>query len=251
MLMLFFIILSPLLGCFILCFINKTNYFWIRNFGLLWSLIILNICTALVFSFDPTINHYQFVEYINWFNIININCIFGIDGLALIMILLTAFLIPICILLCWNRSLINNSKDYILAFLLLESILFGIFSSLDIMLFYLLFEAVLIPMFLIIGYYGSRGRKIRSAYLLFLYTLFSSLIMFLAILFIYFKYGSTDYLLLKTVNFDPISEKLCWFAFFISFAVKMPLIPFHIWLPEAHCEAPTAGSVILAGILLK
>ena len=251
MLMLFFIILSPLLGCFILCFINKTNYFWIRNFGLLWSLIILNICTVLVFSFDPTINHYQFVEYINWFNIININCIFGIDGLALIMILLTAFLIPICILLCWNRSLINNSKDYILAFLLLESILFGIFSSLDIMLFYLLFEAVLIPMFLIIGYYGSRGRKIRSAYLLFLYTLFSSLIMFLAILFIYFKYGSTDYLLLKTVNFDPISEKLCWFAFFISFAVKMPLIPFHIWLPEAHCEAPTAGSVILAGILLK
>ena len=144
------------------------------------------------------------------------------------MILLTAFLIPICILLCWNRSLVNNAKDYILAFLLLESILFGIFCSLDIMLFYLLFEAVLIPMFLVIGYYGSRGRKIRSAYLLFLYTLFSSLIMFLAILFIYFKYGSTDYLLLKTVDFDPLSEKLCWIAFFISFAVKMPLIPFHI-----------------------
>ncbi len=119
------------------------------------------------------------------------------------------------------------------------------------MLFYLLFEAVLIPMFLIIGFYGSRGRKIRSAYMLFLYTLFSSLIMFLAILFIYFKFGSTDYLLLKTVVFDPNSEKLCWLAFFFSFAVKMPVMPFHIWLPEAHCEAPTAGSVILAGILLK
>jgi NADH-ubiquinone oxidoreductase chain 4 len=96
------------------------------------------------------------------------------------------------------------------------------------MLFYLLFEAVLIPMFLIIGFYGSRGRKIRSAYMLFLYTLFSSLIMFLAILYIYFKFGSTDYLILKTVVFEPLTEKLCWFAFFMSFAVKMPLIPFHI-----------------------
>jgi len=96
------------------------------------------------------------------------------------------------------------------------------------MLFYLLFEAVLIPMFLIIGFYGSRGRKIRSAYMLFLYTLLSSLIMFLAILYIYFKFGSTDYLILKTIIFDPLSEKLCWCAFFLSFAVKMPLVPFHI-----------------------
>ena len=167
------------------------------------------------------------------------------------MIILTAFLIPICIILCWNKSLINNAKDYIIAFLLLEAILFAVFSSLDIMLFYLLFEAVLIPMFLIIGFYGSRGRKIRSAFMLFLYTLVSSLVMFLAILYIYFKFGSTDYLVLKTVVFDTTSERLCWLAFFLSFAVKMPLVPFHIWLPEAHCEAPTSGSVILAGILLK
>jgi NADH:ubiquinone oxidoreductase subunit 4 (subunit M) len=203
------------------------------------------------FFFDPSLGYFQFLEQSTWFSSININCIFGIDGLALIMIILTAFLIPICIILCWNRSLIKNTKDYIIAFLLLESILFAVFSCLDIMLFYLLFEAVLIPMFLIIGFYGSRGRKIRSAYMLFLYTLFSSLIMFLAILYIYFKFGSTDYLILKTVVFDPMSEKFCWFAFFFSFAVKMPLMPFHIWLPEAHCEAPTAGSVILAGILLK
>jgi proton-translocating NADH-quinone oxidoreductase chain M len=119
------------------------------------------------------------------------------------------------------------------------------------MLFYLLFEAVLIPMFLIIGFYGSRQRRIRSAYMLFLYTLISSLFMFLSILFIFFKFGTTDYLILKTVVFDSFSEKLCWFAFFLSFAVKMPMVPFHIWLPEAHCEAPTSGSVILAGILLK
>ena len=106
-------------------------------------------------------------------------------------------------------------------------------------------------MFLVIGFYGSRERRIRSAYLLFLYTLVSSLVMFLAILFIFFKFGTTDYLILKTVQFDSFSEKVCWFAFFLSFAVKMPLVPFHIWLPEAHCEAPTSGSVILAGILLK
>jgi NADH-quinone oxidoreductase subunit M len=105
--------------------------------------------------------------------------------------------------------LVNNTKDYVIAFLLLESILFAVFSSLDIMLFYLLFEAVLIPMFLIVGFYGSRGRKIRSAYMLFLYTLVSSLLMFLAILYIYFKFGSTDYLVLKTIVFDSTSEKLC------------------------------------------
>jgi proton-translocating NADH-quinone oxidoreductase chain M len=106
-------------------------------------------------------------------------------------------------------------------------------------------------MFLIIGFYGSRERRIRSAYMLFLYTLVSSLVMFLSILFIFFKFGTTDYLVLKTVTFDPLTERFCWFAFFLSFAVKMPLVPFHIWLPEAHAEAPTSGSVILAGILLK
>jgi len=249
--MLFFLILLPLTACFILCFIDRTRFLFIRNFGLFWSLIILNVCCAILFLFDPTVTHFQFIEMSYWFNIININCILGIDGLALVMIILTAFLVPICIMLCWNRSLINNAKDYIIAFLLLEAILFAVFSSLDIMLFYLLFEAVLIPMFLIIGFYGSRGRKIRSAYMLFLYTLVSSLVMFLAILYIYFKFGSTDYLILKTVIFDTTSERLCWLAFFLSFAVKMPLVPFHIWLPEAHCEAPTSGSVILAGILLK
>ena len=205
----------------------------------------------MLFFFDPTVTYFQFVQTSDWFNPININCFLGLDGLGLIMIILTAFLIPICIILCWNKSLMHNTKDYIIAFFLLQSILFAVFSSLDIMLFYLLFEAVLIPMFLIIGFFGSRGRKIRSAYMLFLYTLLSSLVMFLAILFIYFKFGTTDYLILKTVIFDTISERFCWLAFFLSFAVKMPLMPFHIWLPEAHCEAPTAGSVILAGILLK
>jgi NADH-quinone oxidoreductase subunit M len=175
----------------------------------------------------------------------------GIDGLSLLLVLLTAFLIPICVLLSWNFSIEVNSKKYNIAFLVLESILFGVFTSLDIMLFYLLFEAVLIPMYFIIGVYGSRKRRIRASYLLFLYTLFSSIFMFLAILYIYFISGTTDYLVLKTIQLNDIAERCCWFAFFLSFAVKMPLVPFHIWLPEAHCEAPTAGSVILAGILLK
>lgn len=249
--MLLALILTPLFGCFVLSFVDKTQHKFIQNFSLFWSLIILNLTFLLLFFFDQTVSDFQFVYKSYWLNSININLIFGLDGLGLVMILLTAFLIPTCILLCWNLSLKNQIKNYCFAFFLLESILIGVFSSLDIIVFYVLFEAVLIPMFLIIGFYGSRERRIRSAYLLFLYTLLSSLIMFLSILFIFFKFGTTDYLLLKTVNFDPLAEKLCWFAFFLSFAVKMPVVPFHIWLPEAHCEAPTSGSVILAGILLK
>lgn len=245
------LLISPLVGCVVLSFIDKTNHKLIQNFSLFWSLVVLNFSFLLLFFFDQTTPEFQFIFECFWLNSVNINLIFGLDGLGLLMILLSAFLIPTCILLCWNLTLKNQIKNYCFAFFFLEFVLFGVFSSLDIMLFYLLFEAVLIPMFLIIGFYGSRERRIRSAYLLFLYTLFSSLIMFLSILFIFFKFGTTDYLILKTVLFDPFSEKLCWFAFFLSFAVKMPLVPFHIWLPEAHCEAPTAGSVILAGILLK
>jgi len=149
-------------------------------------------------------------------------------------------------------AIFHNAKEYICLFFLLESILLGIFCCLDLFIFYLLFEAVLIPMYFIVGVFGSRERKIRASYFLFLYTLVSSILMFVAILFIYFKTGTTSYLILKT--FCPLNffiENYCWFAFFVSFAVKMPLLPFHVWLPEAHCEAPTAGSVILAGILLK
>ena len=175
----------------------------------------------------------------------------GIDGIALFMIILTAFLIPVCILLSWSPTVKSNIKEYNIAFFVLESILFGVFCSLDLLLFYLLFEAVLIPMFFIVGVYGSRDRKIRASYLLFLYTLISSVFMLIAILVLYFWSGTTDYQKLQTIYFDPLIIKFVWVAFFLSFAVKMPLIPFHVWLPEAHSEAPTSGSVILAGILLK
>ena len=249
--MLLFLITLPLIGCFILFFTCKTKIFFIRNFSLFWSLLILNVSISLLFLFDPTETQFQFLDNNQWFQLLNINIILGIDGLALVLIQLTALLIPVCVMLCWNKSLTNQAKDYSIAFFLLESILFFVFSSLDLLVFYILFEAVLIPMYLIIGFYGSRERRIRSSYMLFLYTLISSIIMFIAILFIFFKYGTTNYLILRTIQFDALSEKLIWLAFFSSFAVKMPLVPFHIWLPEAHCEAPTSGSVILAGILLK
>jgi len=188
---------------------------------------------------------------VSWIFNSNLFLSFAVDGLSLSMILLTSFLIPICILLSWNTNVYKKAREYVIAYFIMQAFLFGIFISLDILLFYLFFEAVLIPMFLIIGVFGSRERRIRASYLLFLYTLLSSIFMFLAILFIYYKTGTTQYTVLKTIKFDIIEERLCWFCFFLSFAVKMPLLPFHIWLPEAHCEAPTSGSVILAGILLK
>jgi NADH-quinone oxidoreductase subunit M len=245
------LIMLPLVGAFALLFVDRTNAVFIRNFSLFWSLLVFNCSVFLLAGFDPLVSNFQFIESISWLPFANIDILFAVDGLSILLIILTTFLIPTCVLLCWKMPNQTLLKDYNIAFLLLESILIGIFCSLDLLVFYLLFEAVLIPMFFIVGIFGSRERKVRASYLLFLYTLVSSILLFVAILFIYFKTGTTNYLLLKTFEFDPVVERLCWLAFFSSFAVKMPLVPFHIWLPEAHCEAPTAGSVILAGILLK
>jgi proton-translocating NADH-quinone oxidoreductase chain M len=142
-------------------------------------------------------------------------------------------------------------KEYMIAFLVMETLLLIVFCILDLVLFYIFFESVLIPMFLIVGIWGSRERKVRAAYMLFLYTLIGSVLMLLAILYIYSVAGTTDYQILLTIQFDGSVQKVLWLAFFASFAVKVPMVPVHIWLPEAHVEAPTAGSVILAGVLLK
>lgn len=249
--MLLFLILAPIFGAVIVLFIKRSNFVLIRNFSLLWSLILFNSSIYLYLTFDPTTTKFQCTNKIEWLNVANNHFVFGIDGLALLMILLTAFLIPICIMLSWKLKNPLLTKEYVIIFLSLESILNGVFSSLDLLVFYILFEAVLIPMYFLIGVFGSRERKIKASYLLFLYTLFSSIIMFIAILFLYSKFGTTNYLILAMFDLDPFTEKLCWLAFFFSFAVKMPMIPFHVWLPEAHCEAPTAGSILLAGILLK
>jgi NADH:ubiquinone oxidoreductase subunit 4 (subunit M) len=215
--MLLCLIILPLIGCFVLCFVNKSELSFIRNFSLFWSLVILNFSVSLLFFFDPASTQFQFLKITSWFSLFNLNFSLGIDGLALVLILLTALLIPVCIMLCWNKSLTNQAREYSFAFFLLEFILFFVFSSLDIMVFYIFFEAVLIPMYLIIGFYGSRERRIRSSFMLFLYTLISSIIMFVAILFIFFKYSTTDYLILRTIQFDSFSEKLCWLAFFFIF----------------------------------
>lgn len=241
----------PAIGAILLCFTPASNRKFIRNFSLFWSLLVLNLSILLFCFFDPANSQFQLCQEVSWIAFSNMKLTLGVDGLSLLLVLLTAFLIPVCVLLSWNFSIESDVKKYNIAFLALEAILFGVFFSLDVMLFYLFFEAVLIPMYFIVGVYGSRKRRIRASYMLFLYTLLSSIFMFLAILFIYFACGTTDFQTLKTVQLDTFVERFCWFAFFLSFAVKMPLLPFHIWLPEAHCEAPTAGSVILAGILLK
>lgn len=232
-------------------FINSSFLWFHRNFALFWSLFVFNFSLLFLFLFDSTFSGFQFLYTIDWLVLSNSSVTLGLDGIALFMIILTSFLIPVCVLLSWSPTVKSNVKEYNVAFFVLESILFGVFSSLDLLLFYLLFEAVLIPMFFIVGVFGSRDRKIRASYLLFLYTLVSSVFMLVAILVLYFWTATTDYLILQAISFDSSLSTFIWFAFFLSFAVKMPLVPFHIWLPEAHSEAPTSGSVILAGILLK
>lgn len=249
--MLLSLIFLPFVGVVIISLLSSTNTVLIRNFSLFWSSLIFLFSVFIFACFDPSNTQFQLCQDICWMSSSSISIKLGLDGLGLLLILLTSFLTVICCLLSWNFSVEKNLKRYNIAFFVLESFLFIVFSSLNLLLFYLAFEAVLIPMYFIIGIYGSRNRRIRASYMLFLYTLFSSLLMFLAILYIYFTVGTTDFQMLKTVQLEPFAEKLCWLAFFFSFAVKMPLLPFHIWLPEAHCEAPTAGSVILAGILLK
>ena len=207
--MLSFLTIAPLLGAVILFFTDKTNKSFVKNFSLFWSLLIFYLTIVLLILFDPSSTQFQLIEEISWLSFSNMNVTLGIDGLSLFMILLTGFLIPICVMLSWNPSIGNKAKEYNIAFFVLESILFGVFTSLDIMLFYLLFEAVLIPMYIVIGVYGSRERKIRASYLLFLYTLVSSIFMFVAILYIYFKTGTTDYQLLKTIQLDLYAERLC------------------------------------------
>jgi len=207
--MLSFLTIAPLLGAVILFFTDKTNKSFVKNFSLFWSLLVFFLTFFPLMLFNPTSTQFQLIEEISWLSFSNMNVTLGIDGLSLFMILLTGFLIPICVMLSWNPSIGNKAKEYNIAFFVLESILFGVFTSLDIMLFYLLFEAVLIPMYIVIGVYGSRERKIRASYLLFLYTLVSSIFMFVAILYIYFKTGTTDYQLLKTIQLDLYAERLC------------------------------------------
>ena len=240
----------PLIGAVILMFIPSTQESLCRNFSLWISCLAFLSSLLLWIQFDASTSLFQFLSTFKWVPSLNFYYTIGIDGISLFFILLTTFLTIICILVSWS-SIKSNNKEYLVCFLLLEFFLIQVFCVLDLFLFYIYFESVLIPMFLIVGVWGSRQRKIRAAYQFFLYTLVGSLLMLVAILIIYFQVGTTDLLILWSFQFSELKQIILWVAFFASFAVKIPMIPFHIWLPEAHAEAPTAGSVILAGVLLK
>jgi proton-translocating NADH-quinone oxidoreductase chain M len=244
------LILFPLGGLFVLFFIPEKNIKTIKIIALAFSLITFLYSLFLLVLFDYSTERFQFTEYLEWLLSYNFYFFIGLDGISLLFILLTTLLIPICILASW-QSIKFSIKEYYSYFLLIESLLICIFSSLDILLFFIFFESILIPMYLIIGIWGSRTRKIKAGYQFFLYTLIGSVLMLLAIFIIYFETGTTDYQLISNIYFSDRRQIILWLGFFISFAIKVPMVPFHIWLPEAHVEAPTAGSVILAGILLK
>jgi NADH-quinone oxidoreductase subunit M len=214
----------------------------------LWAtLVTFVISFFLVCYFDPSSPDFQFVEKYNWLGIASYHM--GIDGISLPFVILTTALMPICIVASWT-SIQNRVKEYMIAFLVLETLMVGTFSALDLVLFYLFFEGGLIPMFLIIGVWGG-PRRVYASFKFFLYTLLGSVLMLLAIMAMYWQAGTTDIPTLLQHGFPLAMQKWAWLAFFASFSVKMPMWPVHTWLPDAHVEAPTAGSVILAAILLK
>nr|YP_009675913.1 NADH dehydrogenase subunit 4 [Ptilidium ciliare]QDE12715.1 NADH dehydrogenase subunit 4 [Ptilidium ciliare]QIA60098.1 NADH dehydrogenase subunit 4 [Ptilidium ciliare var. pulcherrimum] len=244
------LILLPLLGSLIILVIPNSRVRLIRGITIWTSLITFLYSLFFWIRFENDTAKFQFVETIRWLPYPNINFYIGIDGISLFFVILTTFLTPICILVGFY-SVKSYKKEYMIAFFICESFSIAVFCSLDLLIFYVFLESVLIPMFIIIGVWGSRQRKIKAAYQFFLYTLMGSLFMLLAILFISFQTGTTDLQILPTTEFSERRQILLWIAFFASFSVKVPMVPVHIWLPEAHVEAPTAGSVILAGILLK
>jgi NADH-quinone oxidoreductase subunit M len=220
-----------------------------RNVALWTSTITFLLSLLLWVDFDPDVSDFQFVETRAWIPAFGITYHMGIDGISIFFVLLSTLLTPICVLASWT-AIEHRVKEYMIAFLVLETFMVGTFAALDFVLFYVFFEAVLIPMFLIIGVWGGK-RRVYSAFKFFLYTLTGSVLMLLAILAIFFETGTTDVPTLMQANLPGSMQYWLWLAFFASFAVKVPMWPVHTWLPDAHVEAPTAGSVILAGVLLK
>ncbi len=245
------IIFIPLIGALFI-FITKGSEKNVekksKHVAIFSSLANFFLSILLWFLFDETTSDFQFVEKKNWMSGF-ITFQLGIDGISILFILLTTFIIPICIFSGIN-SLKFKIKEFLIAILLMETLMLGVFCSLDLVIFYLFFEGGLIPMFLIIGIWGG-PKRVYSAFKFFLFTLLGSVLMLIAVISIYWLTGTTDVIKLLDIRIVEKYQYLLWLAFFSSFAVKMPMWPFHTWLPDAHVEAPTAGSVILAAILLK
>jgi len=242
----------PLIGALFIFIIRGDEETVARNArftALYTSVFVFALSIYLLGRFDGSSAEFQFVEQASWFPTLGISYHMGVDGISIFFVVLSALLTPICVLASWE-SVGSRVKEYMIAFLVLETMMVGTFCALDSVLFYVFFEGVLIPMFIIIGVWGG-PRRVYSAFKFFLYTLLGSVLMLVALLVLYLKAGTTD---IPTLMENPVARDLqmwLWLAFFASFAVKMPMWPVHTWLPDAHVEAPTGGSVILAGVLLK
>ncbi|NLH82993.1 MAG: NADH-quinone oxidoreductase subunit M [Phyllobacteriaceae bacterium] len=220
----------------------------IRVIALLTTIVDFLLSLAIWARFDPSNPGFQLEEKAGWLGDV-FSYHMGVDGISVAFVLLTTFIMPFCILASWD-SVQKRVKEYMIAFLVLETLMIGVFTALDLMLFYVFFEAGLIPMFVIIGVWGG-PRRVYASFKFFLYTLLGSVLMLIAMLAMYWEAGTSDIPTLLQHGFPVHLQMWAWIAFFASFAVKMPMWPVHTWLPDAHVEAPTAGSVILAGILLK
>ncbi|WP_455478350.1 NADH-quinone oxidoreductase subunit M [Bartonella sp. B10] len=241
----------PLVGVILILLIKddseaaKRN---IRNVALFTSIFVFVISLVIWFGFDNTNPDFQMVEKLSWLGS-GIHYHMGVDGISVLFVVLSAFLLPFCIFASW-KTVQDRLKAYMIAFLLLEVAIIGVFCALDAILFYVFFEGSLIPMFIIIGVWGG-ARRVYASMKFFLYTLLGSVLMLVAIMVMYWEAGTLDIPTLLAYQFSTQMQTWLWAAFFASFAVKMPMWPVHTWLPDAHVEAPTAGSVILAGVLLK
>jgi NADH-quinone oxidoreductase subunit M len=245
------LIFLPIFAAVLLVFFRFKNHRLYYAYGFLASFATLILSLKVLANFDNSLKAYQFAESVNFFANGGVKYFLGIDGISLLMIVLTTFLIPICLAVSYH-SVTNRVKEYVIAFLLIEGFVIGSFCALDLIFFYIFFEAMLIPMFLVIGIWGG-AERIYASYKFFLYTLFGSVLFLIAIICIYVLTGTTDVVTLsQQLQNLPLSyQKWLWFGFFVSFAVKVPMFPVHTWLPDAHVQAPTAGSLILAGVLIK
>ena len=242
----------PIVGCFFILLTRGDEATVARNsrYIALWTSVPTFLISLLIWvKFDPSTANFQMTESVEWIAGTNIGYRMGVDGISIFFVLLSTLLTPICILASWE-AIENRVREYMIAFLILETMMVGMFCALDILVFYIFFEGVLIPMFIIIGVWGG-ARRVYASFKFFLYTLLGSVLMLVAILVMYFMAGTTDVVVLSKFTFPSNFQTWLWLAFFASFAVKVPMWPVHTWLPDAHVEAPTAGSVILAGVLLK